>query len=59
MGENKRRFRFLTDEEYGKLASEERGPYLQAAAKELEWRQQKLRELVQELITEHRMPPKP
>ena len=59
MGENKKRFRFLSDEEYGKLAPDERGPYLQAAAQELEWRQQKLRELVQELISENSRRPKP
>ena len=54
MGEEKKRFRFLTDEEYGKLAPEERAPYLHAAAKELQWRQEKLRELVAELIKEQR-----
>ena len=54
MGENKKRFRFLTDLEYQSLSPEERVPYLHAAAKELEWRQEKLRQLVQELVKEHR-----
>ena len=52
MGDEQKRFRFLTDEEYAKLPAEKRGPYLQAAAKELQWRQEKLRELVAELIKE-------
>ena len=54
MGEDKRRFQFLGDEEYARLSPEQRTVYLRAAAEALEWRQQQLRRLVQELINENR-----
>ena len=54
MGGDKNQFRFLGDEEYARLSSEQRTVYLRAAAEALEWRQQQLRKLVQELINENR-----
>jgi hypothetical protein len=52
MGEE-RRFRFLSDEEYAKLSPEQRTAYLSAAADALQWRQDQLRRLVQELVREN------
>ena len=54
MGGDKRQFRFLGDEEYARLSAEQRTLYLRAAAEALEWRQEQLRKLVQELINENR-----
>jgi hypothetical protein len=51
--EERKKFRFLTDEEYLSLPERERAPYLQAASAELERRQKQLRELVQQMITEN------
>ena len=52
MGEE-RRFRFLSDEEYARLSPEQRTAYLSAAADALQWRQDQLRRLVQELVREN------
>jgi hypothetical protein len=56
MGDDQKPFRFLTDEEYARLPAEKRSEYLSAAAAALQWRQEQLRKLVQELIKEN--PPK-
>jgi TRAP-type C4-dicarboxylate transport system substrate-binding protein len=51
---DERRFRFLSDEEYAKLSHEQRTAYLSAAAEALQWRQEQLRKLIQELVRENR-----
>jgi acyl-CoA reductase-like NAD-dependent aldehyde dehydrogenase len=56
MEEENKSFRFLTDKEYAELPAEKRTEYLSAAAKALQWRQEQLRKLVQELVKEN--PPK-
>jgi hypothetical protein len=50
---DERRFRFLSDEEYAQLPPEQRTAYLSSAAEALQWRQDQLRRLVQELVREN------
>ena len=52
MKEEKKEFRFLSDDEFLKLLGKEKAIYLSMAAQELEHRQRQLREQMQQLDKE-------
>ena len=54
MGEEQRSFRFLTDDEFGRLASKEKAAYLVRAQQELAERQLTLREQLKDLIKQQK-----
>jgi hypothetical protein len=54
MGEEQKSFRFLTDDEFQRLASREKAAYLVRAQQELADRQLKLREQLQDLVKQQK-----
>jgi hypothetical protein len=54
MGEEQKSFRFLTDDEFRRLASREKAAYLVRAQQELADRQLKLREQLQDLVKQQK-----
>ena len=56
MGEEKKPFRFLNHVQFSALTGRDKADYLTIAARELEARQRKLREEMQELPEEQRDP---
>lgn len=58
MDEEKEAFRFLSEDEFLQLSGVEKAKYLSAAAEELENRQRKLREYIQQLqqLTKQHLP---
>ena len=52
MGEEKQKFRFLSDEEFGALSAQDKVAYLSAASAEIDAHQKRLREQVIRLVKE-------